>query len=208
MGFRGGLRELSATPRPTQSVSVLRRGFGVDADVTVESGEHAQATLAPPVFKLPDGTTFNRAPKDMHSWEIYATYRLTRLLAYFLPSACPDGSGERLPHACLAGRRRPDRNGQVGDPSLARGGQEPGRRAASSHHAVRPAAAGGAPHASTAYWSGVVASCSPSSVWRRSNSVSASRITTSLAWPVRSAQVVVSPRAGVGCFPSARGALP
>jgi hypothetical protein len=87
MGFHGELRELPAALRPTPSVGVLRLGSGVGADVMEESGRHARATAATPVFELPDGTTFNRAPKDMRSWEIHATYRLAWHLAYFLPSA-------------------------------------------------------------------------------------------------------------------------
>ena len=87
MGFRGELRELPAALRPTPSISVLCLGFGVGADVAEESGQHAQATTAASVFQLPDGTTFNRAPKDMRSWEIHATYRLAWHFAYFLPSA-------------------------------------------------------------------------------------------------------------------------
>jgi hypothetical protein len=87
MSFRGELRELPAASRPTPSVSVLRLDFGVDADAAEDSGRHAQATVVAPVFKLLGGTTFNRAPKDMRSWEIHATYRLAWHLAYFLPSA-------------------------------------------------------------------------------------------------------------------------
>jgi len=87
MGFRGELRELPAVLRSTPSVSVLRLGFGAGADVTEECGQHAQVTATAPVSELPDGTTFNRAPRDMRSWEIHATYRLAWHLAYFLPSA-------------------------------------------------------------------------------------------------------------------------
>jgi Protein of unknown function (DUF2637) len=47
----------------------------------------AQATVAAPVVELPDGTIFNRAPKDMRSWELHATYRLAWHLAYFRPNA-------------------------------------------------------------------------------------------------------------------------
>jgi len=49
--------------------------------------EHAQGKVIPQAFELPDGTKFNRAPKDMRSWEIRETYRLAWHLAYFLPSA-------------------------------------------------------------------------------------------------------------------------
>jgi hypothetical protein len=87
MGFRGELRELPAAPRPIPSVNVLRLTSDAGADVVEESGRHAQATTATQVCKLPDGTTFNRAPKDMRSWEIHATYRLAWHLAYFHPSA-------------------------------------------------------------------------------------------------------------------------
>ena len=87
MGFRGELREIPAASRPTPSVSVLRLSFGLGADVAEESGQHAQAATAASVFQLSDGTTFNRAPKDMRSWEIHATYRLAWHLAYFLPGA-------------------------------------------------------------------------------------------------------------------------
>jgi len=87
MSFRGDLRELTCRAAADSVVSVLRLGFDVDADAAEESGRHAEAAAATPVFKLPDGTTFNRAPKDMRSWEIHATYRLAWHLAYFLPSA-------------------------------------------------------------------------------------------------------------------------
>jgi hypothetical protein len=87
MGFRGELRELPAAPRPAPSVSVLRIGSGASAGAVAESGRHVQTTVATPVFELPDGTTFNRAPKDMRSWEIHATYRLAWHLANFLPTA-------------------------------------------------------------------------------------------------------------------------
>ena len=87
MGFRGELRELPAVPRSMPSTSVLRLGFGVGADVAEDSDKHARAIAAAPGFELPDGTTFNRAPRDMRSWEIHATYRLAWHLAYFLPSA-------------------------------------------------------------------------------------------------------------------------
>ena len=87
MGFRGELRELPAASRPTPSVSVLRLGSSAGADVVEGGGRHEQAAMATPVMKLPNGTTFNRAPKDMRSWEIHATYRLAWHLAYFLPSA-------------------------------------------------------------------------------------------------------------------------
>jgi hypothetical protein len=87
MGFRGELRELPPTPQPALSISVLHLEGGVSAAVAEELGRHAQATVAAPVFELPDGTKFNRAPKDMRTWEIHATYRLAWHLAYFLPSA-------------------------------------------------------------------------------------------------------------------------
>jgi hypothetical protein len=87
MGFRGELRELPATPQATPSVSVLRLGSGVAAAVAEEISRPSRATVAVPAFELPDGTRFNRAPKDMRSWEIHATYRLAWHLAYFLPSA-------------------------------------------------------------------------------------------------------------------------
>jgi hypothetical protein len=87
MGFRGELRELPAVPRSTPSVSVLRLASCAGDDVMEEGGRHVQATMATQAFELPDGTTINRAPKDMRSWEIHATYRLAWHLAYFLPSA-------------------------------------------------------------------------------------------------------------------------
>jgi hypothetical protein len=87
VGFHGVLRELPAPPRPTSSVSVLRRGSDAGAEVAEEGGRHVRGTVAASVFTLPDGTTFNRAPKDMRSWEIHATYRLAWHLAHFLPSA-------------------------------------------------------------------------------------------------------------------------
>jgi hypothetical protein len=87
MNFRGELRELSAVSPPTPPVSVLYLGSDAGADVAEEIGRHAQTAAATSVFELPDGTRFNRAPKDMRSWEIHATYRLAWHLAYFLPSA-------------------------------------------------------------------------------------------------------------------------
>ena len=86
MDFRGELRELPPAPRPVPPVSVLRLCSGVGDGVAQEIGRHAQAGVITPVFELPDGTKFNRAPKDMRSWEIHATYRLAWHLAYFLPS--------------------------------------------------------------------------------------------------------------------------
>lgn len=87
MGFRGGLRELAAGPWLTSSVSELRSGGGVDVDAAGERDRLARATVTRSALELPDGTKFNRAPKDMRSWEIHATYRLAWHLAYFLPSA-------------------------------------------------------------------------------------------------------------------------
>ena len=87
VGLHGVLRELPASPRPTSSVSVLRLGSDPGAEVAEEGGRHVPGTVAASVFTLPDGTTFNRAPKDMRSWEIHATYRLAWHLAHFLPSA-------------------------------------------------------------------------------------------------------------------------
>ena len=49
--------------------------------------ELVELVSAAPGFVFPDGTRFNRAPADMRSWEIHATYRLAWHLACFLPSA-------------------------------------------------------------------------------------------------------------------------
>jgi hypothetical protein len=87
MGLRGELRELPAAPQPTLSVSVLCLNSAAGTDASEEMGQHARTTVAEPVFELPNGTKFNRAPKDMRSWEIHATYRLAWHLACFLPSA-------------------------------------------------------------------------------------------------------------------------
>ena len=115
MDFRGELRELPAAPRPTPSVSVLRLASGVDADVVEHDGRHARAAKATPVFKLPDGTTFNRAPKDMRSWEIHATYRLAWHLAYFLPSAT---LAQALANWLCAAQNELDRRGEWRPESL------------------------------------------------------------------------------------------
>ena len=87
MGFRGELRELPAVPRQTTSATVLRLRSKLGAEVAKERRQYVRSADAASVFKLPDGTTFNRAPKDMRSWEIHATYRLAWHLAHFLPSA-------------------------------------------------------------------------------------------------------------------------
>lgn len=50
-------------------------------------GELVELVRVVHAFMLPDGTRFNRAPADMRSWEIHATYRLAWHLACFLPSA-------------------------------------------------------------------------------------------------------------------------
>ena len=86
MGIRAELRELPAVARPASSMSALHfvSGSGTDSP---RHGRHAQVTTTATEFALPDGTTFNRAPKDMRSWEIHATYRLAWHLAWFLPSA-------------------------------------------------------------------------------------------------------------------------
>ena len=87
VGFHGILRELPAPPRPTSSVSVLRLGSDACPDMAEEGGRYVPGAVTASVFTLPDGTTFNRAPKDMRNWEIHATYRLAWHLAHFLPSA-------------------------------------------------------------------------------------------------------------------------
>jgi len=38
------------------------------------------------MLEMPDGTTISRAPKDMRTWEIIATYRHAWALATYLPS--------------------------------------------------------------------------------------------------------------------------
>jgi hypothetical protein len=86
MGIRGELGELPTAARPAPSMSVLHLVSGNRTDST-RHGRHAQVTRTATEFALPDGTTFNRAPKDMRSWEIHATYRLAWHLACFLPSA-------------------------------------------------------------------------------------------------------------------------
>ena len=79
MGIRVELRELPIVVRPATSMSALHLVSG--------HARHAQDTTTATEFALPDGTTFNRAPKDMRSWEIHATYRLAWHLACFLPGA-------------------------------------------------------------------------------------------------------------------------
>lgn len=86
MGISGELRELPTAPRPALPMSALHVVSGNGTDSTGH-GRHAQVTTTATEFALPDGTTFNRAPKDMRSWEIHATYRLAWHLASFLPSA-------------------------------------------------------------------------------------------------------------------------
>ena len=86
MGIRGELRELPTVARSAPSMSVLHLVSGSGADSTGH-GRHVLVTTTATEFALPDGTTFNRAPKDMRSWEIHATYRLAWHLACFLPSA-------------------------------------------------------------------------------------------------------------------------
>jgi hypothetical protein len=55
--------------------------------VAQDSGRQARIAMPPTALELSDGTRINRAPKDMRSWEIHATYRLAWHLACFLPSA-------------------------------------------------------------------------------------------------------------------------
>jgi hypothetical protein len=86
MGLRSQIRELPSAPRLAPQVTV--RDIGDDAvDGTAVRIEHAQGEVIPQAFVLPDGTKFNRSPKDMRSWEVRATYRLAWHLACFLPSA-------------------------------------------------------------------------------------------------------------------------
>jgi hypothetical protein len=84
--IRGELHELSTVTRPAPSMGALHLVSGNDTHSTGQT-RHAQVTRTTTEFTLPDGTTFNRAPEDMRSWEIHATYRLAWPLAYFLPSA-------------------------------------------------------------------------------------------------------------------------
>lgn len=86
MGTPSELRELPAVARPASSMSVLHLVSGNETDSTGHA-RHALVTTTAAGFVLPDGTTFNRTPKDMRSWEIHATYRLAGHLACFLPSA-------------------------------------------------------------------------------------------------------------------------
>jgi len=86
MAIRGELREIPTVARTAPSMSGLHLVSGDDTNNTGHD-RPAQATTKATESELPDGTTFNRAPKDMHSWEIHATYRLAWHLAYFLPSA-------------------------------------------------------------------------------------------------------------------------
>ena len=86
MAIRGELHELPIVALSAPSMSSLHLVSGNGADSTGH-GRHAHATRTATEFALPDGTTFNRAPKDMRSWEIHATYRLAWHLACFLPSA-------------------------------------------------------------------------------------------------------------------------
>jgi hypothetical protein len=86
MGIRGELRELPIAPQPAPSMSVLHLVSANGSD-SAGHGRRAQVVTTATRFALPDGTTFNRAPKDMRSWEIHATYRLAWHLACFLPSA-------------------------------------------------------------------------------------------------------------------------
>jgi hypothetical protein len=115
MSFHGRLRDLPVAPRLTPPVSVLRLGSGVGADAAKESGPYARATSATPVLGLMDGTTFNRAPKDMRSWEIHATYRLAWHLAYFLPSAT---LAQALANWLCAAENELDRRGEWRPESL------------------------------------------------------------------------------------------
>lgn len=78
MSLRTELRELPTTPTP-----LVR----VPAPGSDRRGELVELASVVHAFTLPDGTRFNRAPKDMRSWEIHATYRLAWHLACFLPSA-------------------------------------------------------------------------------------------------------------------------
>jgi hypothetical protein len=86
MGIRAKLRELPTVARPAPSMTALHLVSGNGTDSTGHGGL-AQVTTTATEAELPDGTTFNRAPKDMRSWEIHATYRLAWHLACFLPSA-------------------------------------------------------------------------------------------------------------------------
>ena len=86
MGHHSDLRELPTTPPLVPWVLVLDIGSDVANRGAVEI-EHAPSKVSTQAFELPDGTKANRAPKDMRSWEIHATYRLAWHLACFLPSA-------------------------------------------------------------------------------------------------------------------------
>lgn len=108
MAIRGELRELPSEARsaPSMSAPHLFSGNGTE---NTGHGRHAQATTAATEFALPDGTTFNRAPKDMRSWEIHATYRLAWHLACFLPSA---GLSQALANWLCVAQKELERRGE------------------------------------------------------------------------------------------------
>jgi hypothetical protein len=107
MGSHGVLRVLPAPPQqPASAVAVLRLAV---ADAAQESGRRAEVTLPAAASELPDGTRFNRAPNDMRSWEIQATYRLAWHLACFLPRA---GLAQALANWLCAAQRELERRGE------------------------------------------------------------------------------------------------
>lgn len=87
MGVRAELCELPASSLPDTPVSVLRLALVAGDGPPEETSRQTQATVTTQPFEPPDGTRFNRAPKDMCTWEIHASYRLAWHLAQFLPSA-------------------------------------------------------------------------------------------------------------------------
>jgi hypothetical protein len=83
MSSVSGLSTLSAGPQPTSAVHELRLA---SADRQGQEGGRQTRWIASGL-ELADGTRFNRAPEDLHSWELLATYRLAWHLASFRPSA-------------------------------------------------------------------------------------------------------------------------
>ena len=69
----------------------------------------APATAMGQSFEIPGGIKFNRAPRDMPSWEIYLSYRLAWHLACLLPSA---NLAQALANWLCAAQRDLERRGE------------------------------------------------------------------------------------------------